>query len=100
MWLKHRSLFRYTNNNDWRPVLSLAVGCLICGFFWEFWNFYAYPKWIYHVPFVGFLKVFETPILGYLGYIPFSLELFALYHLVTGLLKQKERQDFIQIAAS
>lgn len=100
VWLRHRSLFQYTNNNDWRPVLSLAVGCLICGFFWEFWNFYAYPKWIYHVPFVGFLKVFEMPILGYLGYIPFSLELFAFYHLVTGFFKQKERQDFIQIAAS
>jgi hypothetical protein len=39
------------------------------------------------------------PILGYLGYIPFSLELFALYHLVTGLLKQEERQDFIQITS-
>ncbi len=99
-WLRHRSLFQYTNNSDWRPVLSLAVGCLICGFFWEFWNIYAYPKWIYHIPFVGFLKVFEMPILGYLGYISFSLELFALYHLVTGLLMQKERQDFIQIAPS
>jgi hypothetical protein len=98
VWLRHRSLFQDTNNRDWRPVLSLAVGCLICGFFWEFWNFYAYPKWVYHVPFVGFLKVFEMPILGYLGYIPFSLELFALYHLVTALLKQEERQNFIQIS--
>jgi hypothetical protein len=46
------------------------------------WNFLSYPKWIYHVPFVGFLHVFEMPLLGYLGYIPFSWELFALYHLI------------------
>ena len=97
IWLKHRSLIRYTSGGDWRPVLSSAVGCLICGFFWEMWNFYAYPKWIYHVPFVGFLKVFEMPVLGYGGYIPFSWELFALYHLVTGILRQEEQRDFIEI---
>lgn len=84
-WLKHRNLFIYTSRKDWRPVLALWTGCLICGFFWEMWNFYAYPKWIYDVPFVGFFKVFEMPILGYLGYLPFSLELFAFYCLVTGL---------------
>jgi len=100
VWLKNRSLTHYTTDGDWRPILSLAIGCLICGFFWEMWNYYAYPKWIYEVPFVGFLKVFEMPILGYLGYIPFSLELFALYHLVTGILKQKEHQDFIRLAPS
>jgi hypothetical protein len=97
VWLTHRSLTRYIADSEWRPIVSLAVGCLICGFFWEMWNFYAYPKWIYHVPFVGFLKVFEMPLLGYLGYIPFSFELFALYHLVTGIFKQKEQQDFIQV---
>lgn len=60
--------------------MGLAVGCLICAFFWEMWNFYSYPRWVYHVPLVGFLHVFEMPLLGYLGYIPFSRELFALYH--------------------
>ena len=97
VWLKNRSLTRYIADGDWRPVVSLSVGCLICGFFWEMWNFYAYPKWIYHVPFVGFLQIFEMPLLGYLGYIPFAFELFALYHLVTGVLKQAEQHDFIQI---
>ena len=31
--------------------------------------------------------VFEMPLLGYIGYIPFSWELFALYHLIVGSLR-------------
>jgi hypothetical protein len=77
----YRSLVYFTNAKDWRPLISLALGCLMCGFFWELWNYYAYPKWIYQIPGVEFLYVFEMPVLGYLGYIPFSFELFAFYHL-------------------
>ena len=77
-----RSLVSFTNIRDWRPLVSLAVGCLICGFFWEMWNYLAYPKWIYHTPGVEFLYIFEMPLLGYLGYIPFSFELFAFYHML------------------
>lgn len=99
IWLGNRSLSEYTAVGDWRPVLALWGGCLICSFFWEMWNFYSYPKWVYRVPFVGFLRIFEMPLLGYGGYLPFSLELFALYHLGLGLLKQREVQDYIQVSA-
>ena len=85
-WWGYRSLSRYTERGDWRPVVSLWVGALICGFFWEMWNYPSFPKWVYRIPFVDFLRIFEMPILGYGGYLPFSLELFALYHLVIGLL--------------
>ncbi|HSE83852.1 MAG TPA: hypothetical protein VLB01_04840 [Thermodesulfobacteriota bacterium] len=96
--LKNRSLFEYTTSGDWRPVLALWLGCLICGFFWEMWNFFSYPKWIYDVPFVNFLNIFEMPLLGYGGYLPFALELFALYHLIIGIFGQKDTKDFIQIS--
>ena len=96
VWLKNRSLFQYTAEGNWQPIISLCTGCLICGFFWEMWNFYSYPKWMYRVPFVDFLHIFEMPILGYGGYLPFSLELFALYHLITGLLKLDKTRDFIR----
>jgi hypothetical protein len=95
-WLKNRTLFEHISVGDWRPVFSLWIGCLICGFFWEMWNYLSYPKWIYHVPFVDFLHIFEMPLIGYLGYLPFSLELFALYHFVTGILKIKD-YDYIRI---
>ncbi|MDA8125690.1 MAG: hypothetical protein M0009_10935 [Deltaproteobacteria bacterium] len=83
--LKNRSLLDDLSRGDWRPVIALCAGCLICGFFWEMWNYYSYPKWIYRIPYAAWLPLFEMPLAGYLGYLPFSLELFALYHLVTGL---------------
>lgn len=82
--MKNRSLLEFTAQGDWRPIISLCLGCLICGFFWEMWNFYAFPKWQYTIPFVDFWRIFEMPILGYGGYIPFSWELYALYHFITG----------------
>ena len=56
------------------PVARLAASALACGLFWEMWNFWSYPKWVYSIPFVGQFKLFEMPILGYLGYLPFGLE--------------------------
>jgi hypothetical protein len=82
--LLHRhTLFHYLQHGDWRPVIALALGSLLCGFFWEMWNFYSYPKWIYHTPGAEFLHVFEMPLLGYLGYIPFAWELYSLHNLIS-----------------
>jgi hypothetical protein len=69
--------------------LSIYAGATVCGFLWEFWNYWAIPKWHYSIPFVDFLKVFEMPVLGYLGYGPFGLELFAMYHFFMWLVRQK-----------
>ncbi len=77
-WLGRRHFLQYLQAGDWRPVVSLSLGALICGFFWEMWNYRSWPKWIYHTPGAQFLHLFEMPLLGYAGYIPFALELFAL----------------------
>jgi hypothetical protein len=81
-WRGRPSLLSYLGRGDWRPIVALALGALVCGFFWELWNFYSYPKWTYHTPGVEFLHVFEMPLLGFLGYPPFGLELYALAHLI------------------
>jgi hypothetical protein len=95
--LGFRSLLSWTSSGDWRAVISLWVGTLICGFFWEFWNYWSFPKWIYDVPFVGFGRIFEMPILGYGGYLPFALELFALYHLLAGILGYGADWKYLQL---
>lgn len=79
------SIAARVSRGDWRTVVALGAGTLLCGFFWEMWNFYAWPRWTYNIPFVEFLHVFEMPLLGYGGYIPFGLELFATYHFLRGL---------------
>jgi hypothetical protein len=77
-WLGRRHFLQDLQHGDWRRVASLALGAVICGFFWEMWNYYSYPKWVYHTPGAQFLHVFEMPLLGYGGYVPFALELCAL----------------------
>ena len=84
IWLGNRSLADWTQHGDWRPVISLWLGVLLTAFFWEMWNYYSYPKWVYHVPGADWVHIFEMPLLGYGGYLPFALELYALYHLVSG----------------
>jgi len=56
----------------------LAAGW-ICGWLWEFWNEWAHAKWHYTFPMFQELKIFEMPAPGYLGFIPFALECFAMY---------------------
>jgi hypothetical protein len=95
--LGYRTLLSWTSSGDWRPVIALWLGTLICGFFWEFWNYWSFPKWIYDVPFVDFGRIFEMPVLGYGGYLPFALELFALYHLLSGILGYGAAWKFLRI---
>jgi len=96
IWLGNRTLANWTGKGDWRPVYSLWIGVLMTGFFWEMWNFFSWPKWLYSVPGVDFLHIFEMPLLGYGGYMPFALELFAFYHLVVGLLREK-RAAYVEL---
>ena len=90
IWMGHRSLVEWTKDGNWGPVVSLWLGVLLTAFFWEMWNYFSYPKWIYQVPSGNWFHIFEMPLLGYGGYLPFSLELYAMYHLLAGLLGDKK----------
>lgn len=61
-----------------RLVNLLAAG-LICGVLWEFWNYWSGTKWIYNVPILPEIKLFEMPVLGFGGFPPFAVECFAIY---------------------
>ncbi|HLY30532.1 MAG TPA: hypothetical protein VKQ36_05865, partial [Ktedonobacterales bacterium] len=61
-------------------LITLPLAAIACGFFWEMWNYYALPKWKYDLPFLNWAPhIFEMPLPGWLGYLPFGLELFAMY---------------------
>lgn len=78
-----RSLIAGLGTGNWRPFITFGLGALVCGFFWELWNFHAFPKWEYTIPYLDFLHIFEMPLAGYGGYIPFGWELYALHQLLT-----------------
>jgi hypothetical protein len=58
----------------------LFAAGFLCGLFWEFWNFPAASRWVYTLPVLNFGKIFEMPILGYLGFPPFALECAIMYN--------------------
>jgi hypothetical protein len=76
-WKAPSLLTCWENGNLRKPVLLMASG-LICGVFWEFWNYWAATKWIYTVPFFEAFKVFEMTSAGFLGFIPFALECYVM----------------------
>jgi len=61
-------------------LYQLLLSGMICGLLWEFWNYWAVAKWIYTVPWVGQIRLFEMPVLGFFGFPPFAVECFVLVH--------------------
>lgn len=59
---------------DWRPLLQPALAGLLCGLLWELWNSGSFARWHYSIPYVQRFHVFEMPLLGYAGYLPFGIE--------------------------
>jgi len=58
---------------------ALLVSGWVCGWLWEFWNYWASAKWHYIFPMYQHWKIFEMPAPGYLGFIPFALECHVMY---------------------
>ena len=68
------TIFSPLARGDWSRVCRLALAALICGFFWELWNYGSLARWEYRVPYVNRFHIFEMPLLGYAGYLPFGIE--------------------------
>lgn len=87
---------RLTNEiaaGDWRRAATWMIAALICGFFWELWNWRSLAKWIYTVPGVERWHLFEMPALGYAGYLPFGLECLLVAEWVIGRAWQQRQSE-------
>jgi len=78
-----RSLLKDLEDGNPRKIYLLLLAGLICGFLWEFWNFWARSKWIYTVPFFEKMKGFEMPFLGFLGFPPFTIQAYVMYNFIS-----------------
>ena len=67
-------------------ALALLGSGIVCGVLWEAWNWLASARWSYTVPFLGSVKLYAMPLLGFLGFAPFAFAVFALYHFLRGML--------------
>ncbi|HVC10247.1 MAG TPA: hypothetical protein VNE59_01300 [Burkholderiales bacterium] len=83
------TLFAPLAGGDWRPLLQPALAALVCGLFWELWNYGSLAKWHYSIPYVQRFHLFEMPLLGYAGYLPFGLECALVMDLLARLVERR-----------
>ncbi len=76
------SLFADMTHGSWGRIARLMAAGLFAGVLWESFNAMARGRWIYTVPFLEHLKIFEMPLVGFLGFPFFALEVWSLYHLL------------------
>ena len=79
------SLFADLGRGSCGRIARLLAAGLVAGILWETFNAVAQGRWIYTVPFLEELKLFEMPLLGFLGFPFFALEVWSLYHLMAPL---------------
>jgi hypothetical protein len=74
-----RSLLADLSNGRPGRLLRLLLGGAAIGFTWELLNINARGKWIYTVPGLENVKLFEMPVAGFFGFPPFAVECFILW---------------------
>jgi predicted flap endonuclease-1-like 5' DNA nuclease len=74
------SLLHDLTQGELGRIARLMLGGLAIGLLWEFYNAWARGKWIYTVPWLEHLKLFEMPPFGFVGFPFFALEAWSLYH--------------------
>lgn len=78
-------------NGKLNILLSLFAGGLLCGIIWETWNNWAHTGWVYDLPYLSRPKIFEMPLAGFLGFIPFAVECFSMYNFTNVIFKKALR---------
>ena len=63
-----RSLLKDVEMGRWGALARIFAAGLFCGLLWESLNFFAPQKWIYTVRGLESFKLFEMPLLGFLGF--------------------------------
>jgi len=81
--LGNPSLLSDLEHRDGIRFWSWVAAGTAAGFIWEFFNFWAGSHWEYSIPYFEFGHIFQMPVLGYLGFIPFALEVLVIYGLLS-----------------
>lgn len=83
------SLLLELKNGSLRLMARLFTAGAICGFWWEFWNYFAVTRWKYDLPFRTWFHIFEMPDIGFLGFLPFAVEIFLMWEITRYLFRLK-----------
>jgi len=98
--LKNKTFLREVAEKKWSNLLSWILAGLAAGILWEFWNFWATSHWRYSLPYLNQGRVFQMPVYGYSGFLPFALEIFALYQFLFWVYRKLKGKILVKIIAS
>ena len=90
------SLLAELKEGMWGRFWSLVLAGFLAGILWEFWNFWAGSHWEYSLPYFDFARVFQMPVLGFMGFLPFALEAFAAASLFLSLVRKWGKHKMVQ----
>ena len=93
--LGERSILSEFFTGHFRSMPIFFLAGLVAGVLWEFWNYWALSKWQYDVPYLGHIKLFEMPVLGFLGFMPFIVESYAIYRFVRRMVPLTDRARYL-----
>ena len=80
--LKIDSLLADAERNYGSRMMSWLLAGFTAGVLWESLNYWAGSHWEYTIPYLNFGRIFQMPVFGYGGFLPFALEVFAMYALL------------------
>lgn len=95
-WLKNKTFLADLERKEWTKLWSWILAGLVAGFFWELWNFWAMSRWEYSLPYLNFWRLFQMPVFGYTGFLPFALEIFAFHQLLSYMYKKLEKKILLK----
>ena len=87
--MNEQTIVDQMSSGNWSVAVASILAALICGLCWEMWNYFSLAKWEYSIPFVHRFLIFEMPILGYAGYLPFGLECTVVGDVLDSLIRPK-----------
>jgi hypothetical protein len=93
------SLLADAKEQNGNRILSWLLAGFASGVLWEALNFWAGSHWEYAIPYLNFGRIFQMPVFGYGGFLPFALEVFALYTFLGFIRRQIREKPALKAAA-
>jgi len=94
--LNNDSLYSDLEKGWWGRIFSWMAAGFAAGILWELLNFWSNSRWEYTLPYLNFGRIFQMPVFGYGGFLPFALEVFALWNLIQFFEKKINQSRLLQ----
>jgi hypothetical protein len=93
------SLLADAKEKNGNRILAWLLAGFSAGVLWEALNYWAGSHWEYTIPYLNFGRIFQMPIFGYGGFLPFALEVFALYTFLEFIRRRMQTSPALKAAA-